>query len=540
MTKMFASLIIVLLAALVLASPVAAQYDRSRPWDRGNNQRTTPQQGGRPGTTLGTPAPPSEASMPENQQTLPQGEDPGEPPTIEDGGYFRAMEAARQGLVAINNGQSRSLGFIIKGNADDKWFVVTNFRTIASSRWVDVRFVDGSKIEVDGLYNHDEPQDLALLQVKASSNRKIKPLELGDRNPRPNEAVFGIGDPRRMVDWAGAGKTLKIVEGPEVDAPFGSEWIQTEAIISPSNAGGPLMAGNGKVVGVLTSAGKPGRGPHLSVSLSKVREMIDAENFGLKVLPFPSVEGGFSWPEERTRRQETYAFARAQAAALAMQKNLTCSRCEGHGVLVTPIYRVDANGNRTKAGERRNPCELCGGAGIIIKPAIHELTANLSRMVLNPDDKWTDEQKAQIKPIVEDTMNLVAVNRQVLADAISPIYSRILAEPDKNRDSAVTFLAQLGPQVSFHGRTFQWVRLKDSEQWFLTYGANIRTPTIAAVPGGGDPRARHRAEAARRNAMRTNYIMVAGILRGNGTIEANKKVYTAPLVEALDLVMLRP
>lgn len=529
----------IIIMLLAVASPLQAQYWPGR--DREDRNRQPPNRT-RPGIERGTPTAPTETAVPENQQPIPPGDEVGEPEADENRGFYSAIEAALQATVYVHSGQNPPVrGFLIKGNTDDTWFVVTGFQPLAGVRGFGVRFSDGSGLKVDGLYAYDEAQDLALIQVQNSKNKKIRPLELGDRNPRPDEVVFAVGDPRQMVGWAAMGKTLKLVTGTDVDAPFGSEWIQTDPIITPANQGGPLMAGNGKVIGLLASPGKMGRGPHLSVPLSKIREMVGRETLGLQA-NVPSLVGGFKWPQDRARRTETFAFSRAQAAALAVQRNLKCNKCEGHGILVTPIYRVDGQGNRTKTGEQKGPCEICGGAGIIIKPAIHELCSNLTRMILNPDDRWTDEQKISSRKLVEETFDFVAVNRKMLADVLNPISSRILADFDRNRDSAVTFLAQTGPIMNFHGTSYQWVKPMGGSQWIATYGATLRTPSLPQPPeGGGGPQGgrRQQWEAQRRNAMKTNYILVTGIIRGTGVIESDKKVYQAPLLEVSDLIMLR-
>lgn len=529
----------IIIVLLVVVSPLQAQY---WPGARDRDDRNRQQPRTRPGIHRGTPTAPTETTVPENQQPIPPGDEVGEPEADENRGFYSAIEAALQAMVYVHShGNQPVRGFLIKGNTDDTWFVVTGFQTLAGSRGFYVRFSDGSGLKVDGLYAYDESQDLALIQVQNSKNKKIRPLELGDRNPRPDEVVFAVGDPRQMIGWAAMGKTLKLVNGTDVDAPFGSEWIQTEPIITPANQGGPLMAGNGKVIGLLASAGKMGRGPHLSVPLSKIRELIGRETLGLQA-NVPSLVGGFKWPEDKARRTETFSFSRAQAAAMAVQRNLKCNKCEGHGILVTPIYRVDAQGRRTKTGEQKNPCETCGGAGIIIKPAIHELCSNLTRMVLNPDDRWTDEQKVSARKLVEETFDFVAVNRKILADVLNPISSRILDDFDRNRDSAVTFLAQTGPMMNFQGTSYQWVKPMGSSQWIATYGAKPRTPSLPPPPpdGRGPQRGRRQQwEAQRRNAMKTNYMLVTGIIRGTGAIESDKKVYQAPLLEANDIIMLR-
>ena len=129
--------------------------------------------------------------------------------------------------------------------------VVTNAHVIDGAQEIKIVLSDGNEYAVDVLLS-DKGSDLALLRVRDSSVTlpfvTLKPsesLEVGD-------LVLAIGNP------FGVGQTVTsgIVSAQgrsSLDINDYNFFIQTDAAINPGNSGGPLVAMDGKVVGINTA-----------------------------------------------------------------------------------------------------------------------------------------------------------------------------------------------------------------------------------------------------------------------------------------------
>jgi len=542
--------IALLISVLAAGSALAQHYpgDRTTERNRPTRNQRQPQRG--PTTEGPARAPDGATELPENRQPIPPATDAGaDPDRVEDGDFARAIRAAAPGaIVHINLPDGRrAVGFLIKGKDEEHKLVITSFLGVARTDynrgyWVDVRLaVDWSRLEVEGLLNYDELQDLALISVKAPKNRSMRTLELASKDPKKGTKAYAVGFWPAKVDWAVAGEVLKLAPGTDVGAPAGSTWIETDAIITGNNRGGPLLDRHGKVIGLCVSSGRMRRGPHLAVPVSKIRDLVKAEPFGSG--RFPAPQGAFRWPESKDKRKtETFSYSRIYAAANAIQRSLDCKKCKGHGYLVAPVYRTDRNtGKMTKTGEKREVCEECGGAGVIIKPSIHELLSSVTRALLNPDEKIDDGQKAKLTATAREGFDRAAVNRLVLADSLTPAANRILEDIEGNRGKAVTFLATLGPTVRGSGRRYQWVRSYESGLWLVTQGANVRGATGSTPPPQNiNPRFRRRWEEQQRRQAKSSYVLVSGIVQGITVFEDHKNIYQAPMLRVSDIVHLRP
>ncbi|NIA21097.1 MAG: hypothetical protein GWP05_03790 [Anaerolineaceae bacterium] len=533
---------IVVSTAMIL---LAACIVTGQTWRRNNDDRpssTRPRPQGQTVEEGQSRAPDSQSNLPANQEKIPAPTEPaGEPEPVKDGGFARAYAASAAGVVRIYLDKNRkAIGFLINGPDEDHNLVVTNFLSVAGANWIDVRGgIDGTKIRVKGLLNHDEKQDLAIILVKASDSRKVKPLTLSNRDPRKKETVYGFGlSNRNYPGWAGAGKVLGIAGGADIDGPPGSQWISTEGVVTANNRGGPLMSRDGRVVGLCASGGRLGRGPHLSVPVSKIRDLVGQDNFGPG--RFPSPLGAFRWPEAKRKRPEVFSQSKIRAAIFGLKKTLDCKRCKGFGYLVTPQYRVDqATGRRTRLADKKEICPDCGGAGVVIKPSIQQLVSSMSKALLKPHKKIDEDELAKLRSLARESFDRAAVNRKLLADALTPAAKRLLEDADKNRGQAVTFVARVGPTHRFYGKQYQWLLPYDSSQWVMTTGADVRGARWTQPPPQNNPRRRRRWRQSQQRQRSSAYVLASGIIKGHTVISVNKKMYEAPLVEAADLAVLR-
>ncbi len=520
----------------------------------------------------------------ENRQTIPApAEAHAAPPELDDAGLAEAARKTPLGLVRLTMDKGKpTLGVLLVGADKEHWFVVTNFLPIAGAKWVEAQTNDNAKLEVEGLANYNETQDLALLQVKAPESKKapeIKkpklkgaavsaeeaapaqvfdlkkphPLDLAEKNPSEGELVYAIGLPeanRPTAGWADFGKVQKVVSGSDIGAAADSQWLQTDPVISQNNRGGALVDHDGKVVGLLTFAGRTDKGPALSVPVSVIRALLDRPGLDVAAT-YPNPKGSFVWPASRgAAKAETFPPSRAISTADAVKDRLKCPTCTGHGYVVTSQVTIN-QGKTIPGADIQTSCDACGGTGILIQPDIHRLLAGLTRVVLNPDPKAAEAEILRAKTSVQDACDRAAVNRLVLANTLDGTAGKLLGEPDANRGEAVVFIAELGPKVKWkegkdtQGKDIQWVLAYGSNIWAIAYGAEPRgNRSLSAGVRAAAPTApfggRHAAPAAPPVvASGSRYVLVSGIIEGVTLLETGKSIYRAPLIRVADIDSLR-
>ncbi len=154
---------------------------------------------------------------------------------------------------------------------DAAGYAVTNAHVIAGAEEIIVGLSDGREFEAE-IVVIDEPSDLAILKIDPAGETlpavDLKPsesMEVGD-------LVLAIGNP------FGVGQT---VTGGIISAQARSTlnindynfFIQTDAAINPGNSGGPLVAMDGKVIGINTAIYSRSGG-HMGIGFAIPSEMV--------------------------------------------------------------------------------------------------------------------------------------------------------------------------------------------------------------------------------------------------------------------------
>lgn len=169
--------------------------------------------------------------------------------------YERVSPAVVDVNVDRKHGDSFSrLGFGSGFLIDNEGHIVTNNHVVQEADRVRISFQDGSSVEAK-ILGTNPANDLALLKVPAESVEGIEPVPLGDSSKvRPGQLAIAIGSPFGLDGSvtvgviSGVGRTLD----SDIARPI-SGVIQTDALISPGNSGGPLLDRNGEVVAINTA-----------------------------------------------------------------------------------------------------------------------------------------------------------------------------------------------------------------------------------------------------------------------------------------------
>lgn len=165
----------------------------------------------------------------------------------------READAAYEGLPDASSWESSGSGFVIRHQG--KLYVVTNAHVIWSASDEDASISVYSTTRTSypvRVRRGDAFYDLAVLEFIDTPGAEIKPLAFRETSPRIGEVVFAVGNPLgkypySISDGIISGKN-RFLGG--LTGRYG--YVQTTAGLIWGNSGGPLVAEDGKVVGVNT------------------------------------------------------------------------------------------------------------------------------------------------------------------------------------------------------------------------------------------------------------------------------------------------
>ncbi|WP_179958293.1 S1C family serine protease [Chitinimonas arctica] len=159
-----------------------------------------------------------------------------------------SLEAARNATLTVYAGSGHGSGFIISPEG----YAITNEHVVREARFVTVRLANGRKIVAD-VVRADSARDVALLKLR-EENLPAATLARSTQ-PAVGTDVFAIGTPLR--DELDITVTRGIVSAYRDDR--GQKFLQSDAQVHPGNSGGPLVAADGRVVGIAVQGYMIGR-----------------------------------------------------------------------------------------------------------------------------------------------------------------------------------------------------------------------------------------------------------------------------------------
>ena len=196
--------------------------------------------------------------------------------TVEVGGQGSPFEWFFRGLPGQGrNGrkqkrQGMGSGVIV----DPSGIILTNNHVVGGADELKVVLYDDRELDAE-IVGTDPKTDIAVIKIKDDQDKSgLVAATLGDSTElEVGEWVMAIGSPFGLKQTVSAGIVSAIGRGNVGIADY-EDFVQTDAAINPGNSGGPLVALDGRVVGVNTaiasrSGGNQGVGFAIPVNMAK-------------------------------------------------------------------------------------------------------------------------------------------------------------------------------------------------------------------------------------------------------------------------------
>lgn len=180
------------------------------------------------------------------------------------------VRRAKPGVVTIavfgENGQpvGKAGGFFV---ATDR--IVTSRHVVERASRLEFRTEAGSIHAVAGIVADLPNADLALLAVEIPEAESTS-LALAAAEPEIGDRVIAIGSPYGLELTVSEG----IVSSIRPDPIFGT-LLQITAPISPGSSGGPILDGEGNVVGVATAVLSEGQNLNFAIPSARIGELLE-------------------------------------------------------------------------------------------------------------------------------------------------------------------------------------------------------------------------------------------------------------------------
>jgi S1-C subfamily serine protease len=156
--------------------------------------------------------------------------------------FSAIIDEAVIGVVSVQTNVGAGSGFII--DADDG-YVVTNYHVIDGANAGHVVTYDGKRHAM-AIIGSNSRADVAVLRVNVSAYRRLR---FGNSDTvKVGQKAIAIGNPGGL-DFT---VTQGIISSVDRKDAKNNEYLQIDVPINPGNSGGPLIAADGKVIGMNT------------------------------------------------------------------------------------------------------------------------------------------------------------------------------------------------------------------------------------------------------------------------------------------------
>jgi S1-C subfamily serine protease len=173
---------------------------------------------------------------------------------------FSTVENVRRSLVRVHNGR-QGYGAGTVWHADG--LIITNAHVVSRDH-INVTLAEGQTLPAH-LLAYDKALDLAALSVEAQN---LPTIALGNaRTLQPGTWVMALGHPWGVQGAVSAGVVIDVGVPPEL--PARGEFVQVGLQLRPGHSGGPLVDGQGRLVGINTMITGPEVGLAVPVHVIK-------------------------------------------------------------------------------------------------------------------------------------------------------------------------------------------------------------------------------------------------------------------------------
>lgn len=148
-------------------------------------------------------------------------------------------------VVLLVTGPSWCSGVIV----DPSGTIATAYHCVANGAKPRVESHDG-QVWIGEVVARDPAHDLALIRVKPDAPLPFLPLRSQD--PALGERLWAIGHPFASASGGKLEGVLRWSISEGIVAAVGAWYLQTDAALNPGNSGGPLVDGEGRVVGIVS------------------------------------------------------------------------------------------------------------------------------------------------------------------------------------------------------------------------------------------------------------------------------------------------
>jgi serine protease Do len=172
------------------------------------------------------------------------------------------IQTVQQSVVRIGNGRS---GFGAGTIWHSDGLILTNAHVVQRRRSPEVTLADGRTFPAQ-LLAYDESVDLAALYIAAN---QLPTIELGhSRQLKTGDWVVAVGHPWGVIGAASWGTVIAVGQPLEQNG-YAGELVQLGIQLRPGHSGGPLVDGNGRLVGINTMISGPQVGLAVPVDIAK-------------------------------------------------------------------------------------------------------------------------------------------------------------------------------------------------------------------------------------------------------------------------------
>lgn len=163
---------------------------------------------------------------------------------------------------------SSGSGFLISSDGR----IATNFHVIDGAVGIVAVFPGKREVNVTGVWAFDRDIDLAVLQLQQG---QYDALPLAQQGAQEGEEIVLIGSPLGLGNSISSGIVSAVREHGIDSKHFGdgiASWsLQITAAAAPGSSGGPILRGNGEVVGILVGHLDGLVGAHFGIAVDKLR-----------------------------------------------------------------------------------------------------------------------------------------------------------------------------------------------------------------------------------------------------------------------------